>query len=40
MGFTEPVFSGDSGDLFRHVNIDSWVFIEKDGPLHSSIQRR
>lgn len=34
MGFTEPVFSGESGELFRHVNTDSWVFLEKEGPWH------
>jgi hypothetical protein len=34
MAFTEQVFSGEAGDLFRHVNSDSWVFLEKEGPWH------
>ncbi|MEW2522478.1 hypothetical protein [Actinacidiphila alni] len=34
MAFTEPVYSGPSGDLFRHVNTDDWVFVEKSGPWH------
>jgi hypothetical protein len=33
-GYVEQVFSDSSGDLFRHVNTDDWVFIEKKGPLH------
>lgn len=34
MAFTERVFAGSSGEVFRHVNTDSWVFVEKDGPWH------
>ncbi|MFF7194220.1 hypothetical protein ACIOC1_06035 [Streptomyces sp. NPDC088197] len=34
MAFTEQVFFGASGELFRHANVDSWVFVEKDGPWH------
>jgi hypothetical protein len=31
--FVEHVFSDNSGDLFRHANIDEWVFVEREGPL-------
>lgn len=34
MAYTEQVFSGRSGGLFRHVNADSWVFVERAGPWH------
>jgi len=34
MAFTETVFSGREGQFFRHVNTDSWVFVEREGPWH------